>query len=493
MGAEADAPVVGLLRRLDPLFLLAPVAWIVATFSRPGFLPNPDSYYHVKCAQLLWERGWIDAFPWLPFTTLRDFPNAYVAFHALMAPLHGLAQPETVLRLSGTGFALAFVFSVYAILRRWQVPSAGLWTAVMTLGTPLVTLYLGTLKGGALFFVLFPWFLHCLWRESARGVFLVTLLAAYAYVGTILLPGLSVLFVVFAGRWREREGWALVAAAGFAFALGSVMRPEPWSFVQHMGRELLSSYARPSDLVAGAQLGSEWATLPAAEWLRLALAPIVVWAAFAALQLRRGGMTMRDLGIAAVCFALLGYSALSGSKLLHLFGVASMLALPILVHRYRPFPGIATAALALGLLGFAGWNAWHTYTDEVPLDPPAAYASLAATIAEHSEPDEVVVAPWGAFPALFFYNDRNRYVAGMNLLFLLDGSPERFEAYRRLYAGRSPNPDRLVANAFDGARLVLVRLHMPGAGRLAAQLEAHAAFDELGTGRRGWRLFRRRG
>jgi hypothetical protein len=198
----------------------------------------------------------------------------------------------------------------------------------------------------------------------------------------------------------------------------------------------------------------------------------------------------RDVAALVVCLALLVYSMFSGPKLLHLFSIASLVVLPILADRYRPLAPRVVAAVAVLAAANALVVSWRAIEAEYPLDAPATYAAIAKELVAHSAPDEIVVAPWGAFPGLFFYDDHNRYVAGMNTLFLLAASPERFDAYTQLYAGRAPHPERLLPRYFDDAHLVLVRRGVAGAQRLARQLSASPAFAELALPVDGWRLFR---
>jgi hypothetical protein len=436
------------------------------------------------------------SFPWRPYTSLAEFPHAYPAYHLLVAPLHLVFAPERVIAVAGAAFAAAIPVSAWAVLRRWNVALPGLWVAILCLGSPVITTYFGVLKGGALFFVLLPWFLHFLLRGSARGVFAIVFVAVYAYVGAFLLPALAVLYCVAAGDVRDAARRRVVLAALAAFALGMLLRPEPLVYLRHVVAELASSYYRPEWLVPGRQLGMEWGTLSAADWLGRGYASVALLGLFLLAQLvrggreGRGGVARRDIAALVVCLALLVYSMFSGPKLLHLFSIALLVVLPILVDRYRPLAPRVVAAVAVLAAANALVVSWRAIDADYPLDAPATYAAIAKELVAHSAPDEIVVAPWGAFPGLFFYDDHNRYVAGMNTLFLLAASPERFDAYTQLYAGRAPHPERLLPRYFDDAHLVLVRRGVAGAQRLARQLSASPVFAELALPVDGWRLFR---
>jgi hypothetical protein len=200
-------------------------------------------------------------------------------------------------------------------------------------------------------------------------------------------------------------------------------------------------------------------------------------------------MAAGDVAAIVVCAALLVYSLVSGPKLVHLFSIAALVVLPVLADRYRPLAPRWVAAVAVLAVANAAFVSWRELETHYPLEPPSTYAALAEELVAHSEPDEMVVAPWGAFPGLFFYDEHNRYVAGMNTLFLLAASPDRFDAYTRLYAGGAADPATLLPRHFEDARLVLVRRGVPGSGRLARQLAQSPAFTELALTVDGWRLF----
>ena len=67
-----------------------------------------------------------------------------------------------------------------------------------------------------------------------------------------------------------------------------------------------------------------------------------------------------------------------------------------------------TALLVLLAVANAAWVTQQTVRARIPLERPTAYRALAGSLIQNSGTHEVVVAPWGAFPGLFFFNDRRR-------------------------------------------------------------------------------------
>jgi hypothetical protein len=69
---------------------------------------------------------------------------------------------------------------------------------------------------------------------------------------------------------------------------------------------------------------------------------------------------------------------------------------------------------------------------------PTRLRGAAGWLREHSEPDAIVFhARWEAFAELFFWNTRNRYINGMDPVFLYAASPARYWEMHHLALGAS--------------------------------------------------------
>ena len=56
-----------------------------------GGFADPDSYYHVKMAELIASNGIIKNFPWLPFSILQNnYVDHHFLYHVYLAPFVSL-------------------------------------------------------------------------------------------------------------------------------------------------------------------------------------------------------------------------------------------------------------------------------------------------------------------------------------------------------------------------------------------------------------------
>jgi hypothetical protein len=386
---------------------------------------------------------------------------------------------------------------VYAVLRRHGVRWPAPWIVLGLLACPIAVSYSVFLKGATAFLILLPWFVDAVWRGARRRTFVLAWLSVYLYVGaTVLVPfAIAHLLVV---RWLERRwdaGPLVATLAGLtAGMIVNPFWPAHWGYV---AAELRTIFERDPALVAGEYRGAEWAILGTDMLVRLAGAALVAWGVVLVRQLGRAARVSPAATSGAIAaLGLLGAGLVSGSKLVELFVVFSLLAIPQLAEQMRPWGrAVSAVAVALALVAVASsLRLRGEMLDATGLARPADYAAMARWLDERTGPGEMVVAPWDDMPGLFLYGGDQHYMAGFNAQFLRDADATRFEAYALFYRGAISDPENTLTSWFDGARLVLVHREptLPGGGALTARLASRPAFEELASPAPLWRVFRRR-
>lgn len=473
-------------------------AWASVVLS-DHFFTDPDSYFHVGVARRMIEDGWLRQFDWLPYTTLHDpFPDLYLGQHAVLMPFVALFGVELGLRLAIMTLSTAFALSLHLVLRRRGVRWPAPWIVLALLGCPLALTYSIFLKGASTFLVLLPWFVDAVWSGAWRRTFVLAWLSVYVYVGATVLVPFAVVHLVVERWWHGRWDHRCVVATLAGLVAGMLINPlwpAHWGYVL---AELRSIFTQHPAMVPGEYRGAEWAALTGEALVRLAGVALAAWFVVLVRQLGRAHRVSAEAASGAIAaLGLLGAGLLSGSKLVELFIVFSILALPLLAREMRPWSRwLVVPAVAIAIAA-ATWavDDLHTQLRREGPARPADYAVMASWLGERTEPREMIIAPWDDMPGLFAFGGDQRYVAGLNVQFLHDQDRLRFEAYALLYRGVISDPEQTLVQFFDGARFILVRriAHLPGEPALTERLRRNPAFEELAAPTPVWRVFRRHG
>ena len=464
------------------LVLLLPFVWVFTG----NYTPNPDSYYHSHLAHSYAQGDWLyDGLPWLPYTLLGEspFPQVYMLSHLLLAPLHWFLSPEDALLTGAALTGSALLLSIFWVLRLWGVVASFWWGIGAWLMAPLLITYILTLKGAAIFLPLFIWVLDALVRRRPRRLLLFTWLSTYAYVGAPVLLPIAACFTLSALLLERRLVLWPITMTALGLAGGLLLHPYFPANLEHVLHEF-SSYT----LTTGGFLASEWQQLTdldmvasgrwlAAEgqdldlqqirdlggWL-LALTPVAIVLSLLA-------NSREQLAVVLVLCILAAGTLASGSKLMILFLLVAALYIPLALHRFAQGKNwVVLMVLPLVLTVMVQQVPQLLEPDGVSQARNAlsqnrqlaeAVRDAAAELETVSEdgqeaPKPIVVVPWDAFPYMLYFNPDNRYIAGMNVLFM-DPKSAAFLTYYHLYEGNFDDPEVALPHFYEGAKVFLVR------------------------------------
>lgn len=360
---------------------------------------------------------------------------------------------------------------------------------------------------------LLPWFIEAIWRADRPvevsgwrrffvgypRVFLLAWLSVYVYVGATVLVGFVLAHLVVSRLWPERR-WDFrpLIATLVGLIVGMTLHPSWPAQWEYVARELATIFSRDPNLIPGELRGAEWAVQPTDMLVTLCGLALLGWALALFAAMRAGLTAHRDtasVGLAAM--GLLFGGLLSGTKLIHLFVVFSMLALPRLFSELAPtLRRIVVAPLVmLGVLASA--HAYLTLRAELqePATRPQDYRAMSEWLDARTHPQEMVLAPWDDMPGLFLFGRDQRFMAGFNVQFLKDADPTRFAAFAFFWRGGIEDPENTMVRFFDGARFVLVPRtpRSVGEAQLAQRLEHRRDhFLELASPSQRWRVFTRK-
>ena len=432
-----------------------------------GYLLDADAYYHIRIADLLRRRGWLQTLPWMADSIQAErFVDFHFLFHWLQVPFV-LLTPDLIAaaKISSAAFAALAVFCFVLLLRRLGTRHRWFWALFLVLGSPIFTGRWLFGRAGTLFTAVLFLFLHTLVSGRPRLTALAAAVSVWVYPGFPLLLILALLHDTAGSMEEGRPRFAGLAAALAGTAAGLIAHPGFPKQFEAYWLELGVQWLHPP----GLEPIAEW--LPAEASIALAGAIVPVAALALALATRAERPPAASALMAAAALLLLGL-ALSLKSIEYLVPVA---VAALAACSWRPLaPRARAAAAAAALAVMTLWSLPQIYGRVIVqhrLADPRTTFDAADWLAANTEQGSLVLASWGRFPQLFFRSLHNRYPYGLNPAYAYGADRSRYLMIRAFVEGGASDP--LEAPRVLGAHWAL--LHRREQGAALARLLAAGA------------------
>jgi hypothetical protein len=441
-------------RLFVPAFLFATIA--TAFFFHFGYhnIADPDSLYHLRHAWL-YRTGslFTSAFPWTQYSVIRtDGSDLWYGFHLLLIPFT-YGDMILGLRLAGVFLTLLLLLSFAWIAVRHRLSQPFFWPFLLFFGIPnalflfvMVRPHMLSLIGGLL---LLSFLIRGSWPMILASSFAITFFhLSYFWFGpTIVVAVAAVRFAesVLARREnptapRYATPWKLVVVVVTGSLLGLLARPAPvaaarLAYVQIVQLALVKLGSFPLTF------GTELRRLPIRDLLQSSTLFLIMW--LAALVLFVKTLRVRDAraepdgeetllwasgALSTLFFVLSLGMAIRFFVVWVVFGTLFMgllysrLPAASLIRRKGP---IVLPLLFLFMIPFALWR--HRLNETYVATPPGELRGVSEWLVTHTAPRDIVFdAHWDDFAPLFFRNQRDYYVGGMDPIFEYAYSPRLY-------------------------------------------------------------------
>jgi hypothetical protein len=443
--------------------LFAAVALGLAALFRfhQGGAPDNDSFYHLRHAAIYAEKGLLTReFPWLVYSIVSRYASdmAY-GFHLLLIPFATRLDPIRGIQWASVAETVAALVMVYAVMRRHRLAYPWAWPFMLFfLGAPILYTFLLT-RPQTLTMGFAALLLSYLIRGSAWGALGAAFAISFTHLNiSLLIPVIvGVAFVVrlvTARAWEWRR--ALFAFAGMG--LGLLARPNPLGALQIERVQMIThTLVRQSGVPL--LFGREWLPVPPADALSLFLYFSVLWLGLAALfiaatALRRANLSPEQrallwssLLLSLGFFAVMVMNTRRATPLWATFGVVFVAAVftslanpkeekdkPFLDREARLI--IALCVAGLGALMVKDCAGEHLLQRKWGGGDPYRFKAAAEWIAKDSQPGDIVYnVDWSNFTELFCWNTKDRYVSGLDPIFLYAYDPGLYWKSHHLLLG----------------------------------------------------------
>ncbi|MFQ5673181.1 MAG: hypothetical protein ACE5G9_08805 [Nitrospinales bacterium] len=390
-----------------------------STQNIPGF----DGFYHIKLASIISHQGIVHEFPWF-WHTPGGFIDIHFLYHLLLVPFTSVDLIEGA-KLSTVVFFSIFSVVFYYALKTSKVPLPWVWLALcLIISTEF--LYRMSLPRAPLVALSFLFMGACLVAGGKyKAVFFLTFAFVWLYGGFTLFVLLACFIVLSQWVVERRVDDRSLAAVLLGAAAGLVVNPY---FPENAFFLFAQTFSAGVDrMVPG---GEEWKPYGAVALLTSHLSLVFLLAATASVFASVRKKPRPDtLGWVLFLILVICLTLRSRRFVEYLVPVAVMAGALLFRDGWRESPlhsrftsrgiGLLVQAALVAALLFIGGRQIDAAKKELR-DPRATgrYQQAALWLKTHTPGSTIFNTDWDDFPELFFYNSRNRYVAGLDPAFL---------------------------------------------------------------------------
>ncbi len=427
-----------------------------------------DAFYHIGHALAYLEGSAFDtSLPWATRSIIGETGgDLWWGFHVFTIPFAAVGGVEWGIRGGALILTLTLGFAFMAVLRRHGVEGTGWWAALFLLAVPNVLFRNLMLRPHVLSLAAALALLSVCVRGRAWHVALLSAVISWLHLslfwmGPLVAAAYSVIRVpvtVALGRDPDDRAVPLRFALPAALAgavLGWAARPDAVEAASLLRVQLVELFTLKA-LDLPLTFAGELVPLGPAEALRMAGLFAVAWSASMVLLLRGSGTgveperagtatppPVRRQEVATLVWSAAALSALflvlaltSARRALEQWVAFGALTLPFAWRMARGAWSagsegrrravrLATVALLTLHLGWFGWR--HALNVSLVAFPASTLAETADFLESASEPGDVVFhARWDNFGPLFANNRTNRYLGGMDPVFLFAYDPASY-------------------------------------------------------------------
>lgn len=444
------------LNKYTEWILVSVVSVVVfAVYQAIPTFPDPDSFYHARITAWMLENGVVGQFPWLPFTTLGyTFADHHLLYHIFLMPFVAGLGPLVGVKVAQALLAALFTLVCYGVLKRWQVPYAGLAIIALYAVYPML-IRINLVKASALALIIFVLLLYALLQKRYGWAGVLTVIYSMTHGGFIL--AIVIAIVVWCAQLITQKQRLPIGPVivGLGMVVGVIANPYfpnnlPFLWAQFFQIGVVNYQ---STIEVGA------------EWYPFSLPDLV------------GAISVLLLGVVIATIVVIGRyrTIVSDSRVVSLaFLTVPLLLLTLRSRRFIEYL-VPVLWLLVCLIVLPAWQRgdvqklWRTHlarlgrwgtllkvylvlavvfgtlrpyagvtTEFLAQEPLERYQAAGEYLRSHIPAGAVVFhGRWDDFPELFYYDPTHAYIVGLDPTFLYLEDSERYQRWVEISSGTS--------------------------------------------------------
>jgi len=424
----------------------------ILQFSTPA-LVDPDGYYHIKAAQIIQEKGVSElaVFPYLTKSVWQIYnADLSLGFHLILIPFISMFGGLIGIKALSIISALLVFVAFWKALRYLNMSHQLLWTTFLLLfsGTFLFRM---TLPRGLIFAIISQILIFSfLSKKQYFPLFLTALAYSWIHPSAFIAILFGAAFFFMRRFFERRYDWLSIGAPLSGYFLGLLLRPD---FPDIIHLLLIQDFGPLIERIQGA--GLDWATELASPSL-LTIASnsfliIIIWLIGIALLLKRStrdkafvyATSVYSAGLISFIFFLMMLTSHRFIDFFTPFAVlfAALAAKPFfeqfdikvfLRNNFKKHRKIAVF-VSLFIILLIVKNIISAYSSVKATESLKKFQAASFWLKENTPENSVIFhTDWDDFPKLFYYNDHNRYLVGLDPTFMYEYNKDLYWLWRNI-------------------------------------------------------------
>lgn len=478
---------------------------------------DPDSFYHIKIAQKINESGAVRDFPYLSGTVLKDnYIDHHFIYHLYLAPFVKFLPPLTGAKLAHIILNSLVILVFFGMLKKFRVKGAFWYSIFLLLSAPFV-FRLSLIKAQPLAMIILFTGLCLIASRRYAAISILSFIYVWSYGGWPLMLILAILYAIadsfadslesvkqswldrlrlklgvkktinatwiffrsFTINFFKKENIKLILSVAIGLALGLIINPYfPKNMTFYWFQVIQIAFVNYQKTIG---VGAEWYPYGVPDFFKNIAIPLI-------------------LLIPALVFYFQYFKKYS--RLIHWFFLIFLLFLAATIRSRRNIEYLVPITVAFSAIVFAAMQHIktkelikfkkilnHLFNTDILVRIIASAAIIAFVIflsintlakdrkyLKHGVPfdrlektseyikqisrkgDIVFHSDWDDFPALFFYNDYNYYIVGLDPTFMYLHNKDLYFKWRDITLGkRSQNIHEIIKNEFKAEYVIANR------------------------------------
>lgn len=450
-------------------FLTAAAYFAVLQWS-PTFA-DPDSFYHTKMAVLMRENLIIKSFPWLKFAPFTEnFTDQHFLYHIFLIPFIIVFSPLLGVKIAAVIFAALAVVSFFLLLKQFRIRYPLFYTLILLLTPPFI-FRLNLAKTSSLSLITLFWTIILIWQRRYYALFFLSFLYVWLYGGwslLLILIGCSITADLLSSKIKKID-WKIILSALSGLSLGLVSNPFfPHNLKFYWEQTVSIGLINYQYLIS---VGQEWYPYKITDFLAgnifgIISALIAFGLFFKKIYFKKTTIHENDIIIKRfqkiftlyIFSGLLGVMTLKSQRFVEYFAPFFILANAFFLDSLLPgsfslknyfhkilnlrkkYNLIILSHTSLVLIIFFLVTSWKIHIN-LTRQFDWNYLQKASAWLKANTPDHSLIfhSSWGDFPFLFYHNNHNIYIAGLDPTFFYRFNPHLHQEWNEITNAKIKN------------------------------------------------------